>query len=227
MPYLSKAQRARQNARQKWMTLKEALDHIQRVEKVDDRTAVKEIQLALAEGAVVASRPISDKILEQIGDSPTRGIPIASFIPPEDFWPCVWIDSQLGTIEEIPPNEEARKNYDSPQEIWVLKESILNIWKDTELQGPAIEAPMGFGKKLPLEYTGKTIDRKIKAAKKQIRPALQQFLADHPSQADVHVMHVLIQDQLGIGVPRKDFEAVLNEPEFKDHKRKRGRPFEK
>jgi hypothetical protein len=228
MAYLSKAQRAQQNARQKWMTLKEALAHIRRVEKMDEKTAVREIKLALTEGAVVSSRPISDEILQRIGDSPTKGIPLTTFIPPEDYWACVWIDPQLGTIEEL------GENTDPPQEVWVLKESIVNIWKDpeparsTEPEKSAIEPPTSLNQKVPLKYTGKAINRKLKATKDQIRPALRKFLTDHPNPPDVHVMRVLIQDQLGIGVPRKDFEAILfYDPEFEDYRREPGRPLEK
>src|SRR5580704_14090020 len=66
MPYVSAAERQRQ----RWMTLKEALSHIQHVEKLDENAALQQLRLALAEGAVGASWAMSESLLQKAGDSP-------------------------------------------------------------------------------------------------------------------------------------------------------------
>jgi hypothetical protein len=145
MSYVAKAQRAREE----WMTLKEALTHIQTVDNCDASSAWQQLQPALAEGAVLASWPTSEPTLRRAGKRAHH--PIVSEAQRENFWRSVRINLSNGTIvqqEEALQYEDGRY-VDDPdddddgdvfpvkevlrdveREFWVLKEAIFEHWRE-------------------------------------------------------------------------------------------------
>jgi hypothetical protein len=134
MAYLSKAQRARDQ----WITLKEAVEHIKRVEKIDENIALQQLRLALADGAVGASWSMDKNLPEEPGDSPACGFEIAAC--PDPFW-FIAIDMEVGTIDfqhkyenpshaYIARHAKKRPRPSCDTIVWVWKESILKYWPE-------------------------------------------------------------------------------------------------
>ena len=142
MPYVSAAERERQ----RWMTLKEALGHIQRVDECDENSAFEQLRAPLADGAVVCSRQLS-------------GAPVPFAKPREraGFWKAVRFDLVGQNIywydfREV-FNEDEEEDVDDEDldlsrvkriehpicRVWLLKESIFKIWtgNKTERAPPA------------------------------------------------------------------------------------------
>jgi hypothetical protein len=145
MPYVSAAERQRQ----RWMTLKEALSHIQRVEKLDENAALHHLRLALAEGAVGATWAMSEALLQKAGDSLTSGIQIIDEAVRGAFWLNVRVNLEVGTLEfetrdlidrdkqpPYGPRRATKRVVQSDRVVWVLKESICKYWKDEEPEEP-------------------------------------------------------------------------------------------
>jgi hypothetical protein len=200
--------------------------HIQRVDGCDARAAEQQLRRALAEGAVEATWPLNDAALE------------ASIVhlivekgQQKRFWLSVAMNLAEGTIgtedeEEDDEEEESRQSNRVSRDrvVWVWKESIINIWKDTEPEESTIQPAMNIESNKPIAWTGNPHHPITKATQEQIIVAVRKFLTEHPNRADVHVMHAVIQDQLGLGVQRTLLYKILERPEFKEFKRKRGRP---
>jgi len=77
--------------RQKWMTLKEGISHIGRIEKCDEKVALQQLRIALADGVVESSWAVSDAFL----DSPEPTLvscPIADTRERRKLWLSVPID---------------------------------------------------------------------------------------------------------------------------------------
>jgi hypothetical protein len=243
MAYLSKAQRARQ----KWMTLKEALSHIQRFGKLDENAALQQLRLALAEGAVCASWAMTEARLQKTGDSPTIGIQIVDDSVRDRFWLDVRINLEVGRLEfethdvidedkpPYSPGPATTRVVQSDRVVWVLKDSIFKIWKDEELKEAIIEPPTDHEGPI-VEHPkdgalGKGKKRKSKATQEEILSALRKFFKEVDEGRRAQPKEATIKEQIEFElqkeITRKDFEKAFLTPEFEIYQRGRGRPRKK
>jgi hypothetical protein len=207
MPYSSIAERKRL----KWMTLGEAIYHIQRAEKCDENTALQQLLAALADGAVASSWALNEAALNVSGASK----PIVGALERRQFWlsrcsislerrtltdaeDADFEDDELGAI---PPR--------SIEDVWVLKEAILEHWTDG--------APERAPKNEP------------QASKDEIVCALRDVFEDIEKEKkrwDVNLLHRWVQER--VDPKRAPRKVVLRHfattPEFRQHQRSRGAP---
>jgi hypothetical protein len=129
MSYVSPAERERQ----RWMTLKEAISHIQRVDGCDEVIAFAQLRRALADGAIEA-RWGPDEFSPRLFEiQPGRRIRLAT------FWRTVPIDGEGGFIPGVYPEDLPDADPDiednSPEQympkryyLFVLRDSISRHW---------------------------------------------------------------------------------------------------
>jgi hypothetical protein len=129
MSYVSPAERERQ----RWITLKEAISHIQRVDGCDEVIAFAQLRRALADGAIEA-RWGPDEFSPRLFEiQPGRRIRLAT------FWRTVPIDEEGGFIpggypEDLPDADPDIED-NSPEQympkryyLFVLRDSISRHW---------------------------------------------------------------------------------------------------
>jgi hypothetical protein len=244
MPYVPKPQRAREN----WITLKEAMTHIQTMDNCDASSAWLQLQAALAEGAVLASWPMSEATQRRAGERTHH--PIFSEADRENSWRSVRINLSRGTIvqqEEALQYEDGRHVDDDDddddgdvlpvknvareieREIWVSKESIFKIWKeDTEEKDLNTEPPTNHEPTVPIvEHPTKAEDSR-KASLEQVIDELRKFFKEREErktpQPDVHALHGMLADRIGKPIAKKTFYMAFGRPEFEKYQRKAGQP---
>jgi hypothetical protein len=146
MPYVSGTERERQ----RWMTVREAIGHIQRADKCDNEAAFAQLRRALAHGAIEA-RWGPDEFSHTLFDiQPGRRMSLAT------FWRTVPIDEAGGFIPGVYPEdlEDADPDIEdnSPEQykpkryyVFVLRDSVSRHWASpnpenaVESQSPTAE----------------------------------------------------------------------------------------
>jgi hypothetical protein len=109
MPYTSKLNQEKQ----KWMTVKEAIIHIQKSDCCDEANAAQQLCEAIGDEAVVSSGPLTDSdFLERIQ---------------RPICPRLWTTASLDSERGIVCWKEHTACID---DVWVLKAPVYEIWKD-------------------------------------------------------------------------------------------------
>jgi hypothetical protein len=219
MPYVSNEERERQ----KWMTLKEAVSHVQHVDACDEETAVKDLRAALADGAVE---------VRWANETPTQlfVVPVTKAArrvrnTRKRFWLTVPMNlNGGGSIAELWLDELFAKDVEGAVEeedghthrryfIFVLKDQIVKLLKGQEL-----------------EKTGK---RQPEASDDEIIDALRDTFKDIENgkikKWDRNMVHKWVEERVEPKrAPRKKVLNLIDKtPEFAKYKRDRGRPSEK
>jgi hypothetical protein len=225
------------------MTLKEALSHIQRSEKLDENAALQQLRLALAEGAVCASWAMTEARLQKTGDSPTIGIQIVDDSVRDRFWLSARVNLEVGRLEfethdvidedEPPygPSRATRRVVQSDRVVWVLKESIFKIWKDEELKEAIIAPPTEHEPEEPIVEQPTKAKNSRKASQEEViaefRVFFKEIEVDKKPQPDVNILRGMLAHRIGKPIAEKTYWMVFNLPEFKKYQRPAGQPKKK
>jgi hypothetical protein len=226
------------------MTLKEVLTHLQTVGKCDASDAWQQLRVALAEGAVLASWPMSEPRLRVVGES-KRGRQIVSEAQREEFWRSVRINLSKGTIvqqekalqyedgryvddddddddDDLLPFKEVLR--DVERDVWVLKESIRQYWKDDEPESTGQTHPQPSTPEIP---TGSLPKKRAYASDPQIRETAVQIY-DEAEKAGAKPPNVieafpLVKERLAPKrAPKRKVLPILAEDQFENRRWKPG-----
>jgi hypothetical protein len=226
MSYVSKEEQEEQ----KWMTLKEAISHIQRVDGCDQVTAFAQLRTALAEEAVTARFKTS-------ATSRFYAIDLGSSLDPHwprrKFWLSVRMDLEGdGHIATVTPEgldkaDDQEGDVDDedgdwgPVRLFVLRSAILDIWADPlegAREGP-LESPQH--QKSP----GKAGQPASKVAIRKIAREVYDE-AGGEEGPNVEEAYHLIREKLAAAskiASRELVRDILDGKEFKDRRRPVGR----
>jgi hypothetical protein len=206
MPYVSEEEQEQQ----KWMTLKEAISHIQRVDRCDEVTALQQLRKALANEAVEARFKISATSRLYAID---LGASFDPHWPRKKFWLSVPMDLEGdGHIATVTPEDlddeeadhqkeggEDNEDGDSPpRRLFIRRSSILGHW-----EGP------------------------LDAIRQAAREVYDEAGEEGPNVNDAYL---LIREKLAATskiASRDPVREVLDEDEFKNRRRGVGRRLSK
>jgi hypothetical protein len=140
MPYVSGAERERQ----RWMTVREAIGHIQRVDKCDNEAALAQLRRALGHGAIEVRWGPGEFSPTLFDIQPGRRISLAT------FWRTVPIDEEGGFIpgvyqedwwdpddEEIGPEKYLAHRY----YLFVRRDSVSGHWPSANSENAEEKSP--------------------------------------------------------------------------------------
>jgi hypothetical protein len=221
MPYVSKAEQERQ----KWMTLKDTMSHIQHVDQCDEKTAFNSLRNALSDAVVAYQLEDNGRFFVPNFFERGRHRWLERY-----FWTFISIDLERGgTIDadayekcfwgeglenwydpDVVSIQEADLTVSSNLNIFVLKEDVLKTWGNRPPEGA--EERTVSAQKVP---------RPMNASPAEIRRALA-YIYDEAEKAEKRPPNVIEAPREVAKVlapklaPKRKVEKIL--PEFK-HRR--------